>query len=100
MPIMKIIAILIIVILAIGSYLIITQNDLDLSTGEGKKSFINEFFAWIKQVGKSSTKTVGYAVNQDWLPKDDNTTKTYVVYQDMRHSGIESLPTSSPYRCY
>ncbi len=77
--------ILIIIFLAIGSYMIISAYNLDLHERGDKKTFLSETARWIMQVGKSTKNTAAYAVKQDWLPEvndTNNTEVTYVLYDE------------------
>jgi hypothetical protein len=62
----------------VGGYIIYNSLSADIETTEGKISFTKELFKWVFQVGKSTKNTVGYAFNQDWLPKTNITNKTRV----------------------
>ena len=65
---MKKLIFLIIVFFFLGSFIIIKAYDIKMNSSEGKKTFIGEFLKWAGLVSKSSYKTAGFAVKQDWLP--------------------------------
>ena len=76
----KIITFVIIVFLLVGGYIIYDNLDPDLDDSEDRTNFIKEIGKWVFQLGKSTKNTVGYAVQQDWLPKtnESNVTKLEV----------------------
>jgi hypothetical protein len=60
----------------VGGYIIYSSMSADLDTTSGKLSFAKELGKWLFQVGKSTKNTVGYAVEQDWLPDINKTNST------------------------
>jgi len=83
----------IIILIVVGSFAIINSYDFDLGEKSDQVSFVKVFARWMFQVGKSVKNTVGYAFNQEWMPKNetesDNNTEpvemlnTYIVQEDI-----------------
>ena len=65
----KIITFVIIVFLLIGGYMIYNSLDTNFDDSEDRGNFLKEIGRWVFQLGKSTKNTVGYAIDQDWLPK-------------------------------
>lgn len=72
--------ILIIIFLAIGSYMIISTYNINLDEEQDRKTFISKIGKWVFQLGKSTKNTATYAVKQDWLPNVNDTNNTEVTY--------------------
>ncbi len=63
---------IIVIFLVIGGFMIKSSMDTDLDDDEDRKSFMKKFAKWIFQLGKSTKNTAGFAISQDWLPKNDS----------------------------
>ena len=72
----KLIGFILIVFLVVGGYTIYNSLSTDFEDSDGKKEFFSETAKWLFQVGKSTKNTVGYAFDQDWLPKTNETNLT------------------------
>jgi len=72
---------IILIFLVIGGFIIKSSLDTDFSQPDDRKSFAQEFFSWLGQVFTSTKKTVGYAIDQDWLPETNQTNKTFQVFE-------------------
>ena len=59
----------IIVFLAVGFLLIISNNSLSFYKAENVDKFADLSLDWIDQVYSSSQSVVGYIIKQEWLPK-------------------------------
>lgn len=66
----------VIIFILIGCYIIYSSLDLDLKNSQDRRTFLGKTFDWLFQVGKSTKDTVGYAAEQDWLPKINKTNDT------------------------
>jgi len=64
--------------LAIGGYLIINSNDYDLDSDGDKKDFLSKFWSWIKTLFGNIKDLTGLAVEQEWLPDNNETNTTEV----------------------
>ncbi len=72
---MKWLYVFLIIFLLVGSFIIINHYSLNIkNSSEDRKTFASAFFDWVFQVGKSTKNTAGYAIKQEWLPKDVNET--------------------------
>jgi hypothetical protein len=71
----KLIAILII-FLVIGGYIIYKKLNTDFEDNKERITFLSEFGSWVLQVGSSAKNTVGYAIEQKWLPNINKTNET------------------------
>tara|TARA_B100002003_G_scaffold233386_1_gene246194 strand:- start:1609 stop:1857 length:249 start_codon:yes stop_codon:yes gene_type:complete len=69
----KIIGIIVIAFFLIGGYMIYDGFGDDLDTTEGKLTLVKETGKWLFNVGRSTKNTVGYAIEQDWLPDVNET---------------------------
>jgi hypothetical protein len=69
----KIITFTIIVFLLIGGFMIYESLDTNFDDSGDRTNFLKELGKWIFQIGKSTKNTVGYAIDQDWLPKTNET---------------------------
>ena len=78
----KIIGFIVIVFLLIGGYMVYESLDTDFEDSEDRKGFLKEIGKWLFQVGKSTKNTVGYAVDQDWLPKTNESNVTEIEVED------------------
>ena len=59
--------------IVVGGYMIVMNNDLDLEERSDQTTFVKEIGRWFMRLGKSTKNTVGYAIEQDWLPEGNNT---------------------------
>ncbi len=66
------ILLIIIVFLVIGGFMIKNSLDTDFDDKEDTKDFFKKFTGWVSQVGKSTKDTAKYAIDQDWLPKNES----------------------------
>ena len=67
----KIIGLIIIVFLLIGGYMIYNELGTDFDDSDDRIDFVKTTGMWLFDVGKATKNTVGYAVDQDWLPKNE-----------------------------
>jgi len=72
---------IIIIFLVIGGFIIKSSLDTDFSESSDRKSFAKELFSWLGQVFSSTRSTVGYAIDQDWLPETNKTNSTHKVFE-------------------
>jgi hypothetical protein len=72
-------ALIIMIFLLIGGYIIYSSLDTNFKDSDDRQTFFSKYFSWLFQVGKSTKNTVGFAFEQDWLPKTNLTNKTVVV---------------------
>ena len=64
------------IFIVIGGYMIYNSLNTDFSNTDSSLNFAGKFTGWLFQVGKSSVKTAGYAMGQDWLPNINQTNST------------------------
>lgn len=76
---MKKIFLFIIIVLIVGGFLIKSSLDTDFGESDDRKSFVKEFAKWVFQVGKSTKNTVGFAVQQEWVPVVNESNMTEIV---------------------
>ena len=68
---------IIVIFLIIGALVIIkSQNYEPIEDVEDRKNFVKDFGKWLFKVGKSTKNTVGYVIDQEWLPKVNKTNTT------------------------
>ena len=60
--------IFIVMLLLIGAFFIISQNNLALKETGNLNKFISLYSAWIEIILDNSSGAVGYVVKMDWLP--------------------------------
>ena len=77
----KLIAI-ILVILVIGVWSIKSSYDLDLKESQDQKTLAVKTGSWIKNVGTSLVRTVGFATKQTWTPEKNETNSTINISED------------------
>ncbi len=65
---MKIILILMKVFI-IGALLIISNENLEMSSAENRTQFFSEYTTWLSKLFDHSLVVVGYVVGSDWLPE-------------------------------
>jgi len=64
---------LVIMFLLIGSFFIISENNLALKDEEARKEFGKLYSSWFNQIFENSKNLVGYVVKLDWLPNNTST---------------------------
>jgi hypothetical protein len=69
-------AIVIMIFLLIGGYVIVKAYNYDLENKDDRKGFLSHFFKWLKQVGINIKDITGMAVKQSWLPDTNLTNNT------------------------
>jgi hypothetical protein len=67
---------IIVIFLVIGGYIIYDNLEVDLNNDNERNNFIKEVGKWLFQVSKSTQNTVGYAIQQDWLPDVNESNST------------------------
>ena len=65
---MRTIIIIIVIALILGGFLIVSSNNYDLSTKDGRIGFAKTYFGWMGQLGKNIYSVTAYAVKLDWVP--------------------------------
>ena len=76
---------IVVLFLVIGGSIIKVRLDTDFGESDDRKTFLGEFWKWMKQVGGSVKSTVGHAIGQDWLPdvnETNNSTKVIKVISE------------------
>ena len=63
----------IIVFLLIGSFFVISQQNLDIKNKTDQQTFLKSFGSWLGQVGKNMVQVSSYAVKMAWLPEKNST---------------------------
>ncbi len=53
----------------IGALLIISNENLEMSSTENRAQFFSEYTIWLSQLFDHSLVVVGYVVGSDWLPE-------------------------------
>ncbi len=66
-------------ILLIGAFMVYSTYDLDFSKKGDKSTFFVKYSGWLIKTGNNVKDVTGYAIQQDWTPKDENNTETYVI---------------------
>ena len=74
----KIIGLIVIAFFLIGGYIIYDNLGTDFNDSDDRIDFIKTTGMWIFDVGKSTKNTVGYAIDQNWLPDVNDTNKTLI----------------------
>lgn len=64
----KLLAIIIIVLILFSFFIVVSMN-IDVTKGEGRKTFAKAMWDSTKKVAGNVIKTVGYAVKLDWNPE-------------------------------
>ncbi len=79
---MKILIIIIIIFLLIGTFIIYTENKINIEKKQDRAEFFSTFSAWIFQIGGNVMDLTGHAIQQKWLPANlTNKTKVYIIYE-------------------
>jgi hypothetical protein len=64
------ITIVIIKFLFIGALFIVSNENLHLSVPTERSTFFDNFFSWLDTLFGHSLEIVGYVVNSEWLPQE------------------------------
>lgn len=63
---------LIVLLLLLGAFFIMSQENLDVSMPQDFAKFANSYYSWFWHLGENGVKTVGYVVGIDWVPKNNS----------------------------
>tara|TARA_Y100000310_G_C20684635_1_gene818153 strand:+ start:218 stop:457 length:240 start_codon:yes stop_codon:yes gene_type:complete len=72
----KIIGLIVIGFFLIGGYMIYDNLDTDFDDSDDRIDFFKTTGMWIFNVGKATKNTVGYAIDQEWLPNVNSSNST------------------------
>ena len=70
---MKKLVVIVTILLLVGAYLIVKNNDYDLKNNpDDRTSFLKDFSGWVVNLGNNLKDLTGGATKQDWLPQEYN----------------------------
>jgi len=61
----------ILMILLLGAFFIISQNNLALKNSENVDRFVSNYASWVGDVVKNIGSLTGYIVKLEWLPESE-----------------------------